>query len=186
MSRCRHEVISFYHDIRCSQRLQWQHVVRMLESQPLLSQPIICKKKNLSSVTQSTTVGISLRHNVCATDGGLEELVEELNSGKVMFAFCKVEDPNSGLPKYVLINWVSPLLHFVVPFMAAILKLHQWGTKTISLCFRLEKECMIRGKDYVQTMSAPWQPFLRYCLINFDSVFGRHCWLRLWAGHRIK
>ncbi|XP_053222744.1 drebrin-like protein isoform X3 [Podarcis raffonei] len=38
-------------------------------------------------------------------DGGLEEMVEELNSGKVMYAFCRVKDPNSGLPKYVLINW---------------------------------------------------------------------------------
>lgn len=44
-------------------------------------------------------------------EGGLEELVEELNSGKVMYAFCRVEDPNSGLPKYVLINWVS-VFHF--------------------------------------------------------------------------
>ncbi|XP_043537111.1 drebrin-like b isoform X4 [Chiloscyllium plagiosum] len=40
-------------------------------------------------------------------DGGLEELVEELNSGKVMYAFCRVKDPNSGLPKYVLINWTG-------------------------------------------------------------------------------
>ncbi|XP_053574112.1 drebrin-like protein [Bombina bombina] len=40
-------------------------------------------------------------------DGGLEELVEELSSGKVMYAFCRVRDPNSGLPKYVLINWTG-------------------------------------------------------------------------------
>ncbi|XP_041088406.1 drebrin-like protein B isoform X2 [Polyodon spathula] len=40
-------------------------------------------------------------------DGGLEEMVEELNSGKVMYAFCRVQDPNSGLPKYVLINWTG-------------------------------------------------------------------------------
>ncbi|XP_048378784.2 drebrin-like b isoform X2 [Stegostoma tigrinum] len=40
-------------------------------------------------------------------DGGLEELVDELNSGKVMYAFCRVKDPNSGLPKYVLINWTG-------------------------------------------------------------------------------
>ncbi|XP_069034435.1 drebrin-like b isoform X2 [Embiotoca jacksoni] len=40
-------------------------------------------------------------------DGGLEELVEELNSGKVMYAFCRVLDPNSGLSKYVLINWTG-------------------------------------------------------------------------------
>uniref|UniRef100_A0A8C7DBE8 Drebrin like n=1 Tax=Oncorhynchus kisutch TaxID=8019 RepID=A0A8C7DBE8_ONCKI len=40
-------------------------------------------------------------------DGGLEELVEELSSGKIMYAFCRVEDPNSGLCKYVLINWTG-------------------------------------------------------------------------------
>ncbi|KAH0623216.1 hypothetical protein JD844_031282 [Phrynosoma platyrhinos] len=32
-------------------------------------------------------------------------MIEELNSGKVMYAFCRVTAPNSGLPKYVLINW---------------------------------------------------------------------------------
>uniref|UniRef100_H0YZJ4 Drebrin like n=1 Tax=Taeniopygia guttata TaxID=59729 RepID=H0YZJ4_TAEGU len=40
-------------------------------------------------------------------DGGLEEMVEELNSGKVMYGFCRVKDPNSGLPKYVLVNWTG-------------------------------------------------------------------------------
>ncbi|KAM3599953.1 uncharacterized protein V6R79_014361 [Siganus canaliculatus] len=39
--------------------------------------------------------------------GGLEEMVEELSSGKVMYAFCRVQDPNSGLPKFVLINWTG-------------------------------------------------------------------------------
>lgn len=45
-----------------------------------------------------------------SAEGGLEELVEELNSGKVMYAFCRVKDPNSGLPKFVLINWVCGFL----------------------------------------------------------------------------
>uniref|UniRef100_A0A8C6S474 Drebrin-like b n=1 Tax=Neogobius melanostomus TaxID=47308 RepID=A0A8C6S474_9GOBI len=40
-------------------------------------------------------------------DGGLEEMIEDLSSGKVMYAFCRVQDPNSGLPKYVLINWTG-------------------------------------------------------------------------------
>ncbi|KAM5273297.1 drebrin-like protein [Ctenodactylus gundi] len=40
-------------------------------------------------------------------EDGLEEMVEELNSGKVMYAFCRVKDPNSGLPKFVLINWTG-------------------------------------------------------------------------------
>ncbi|XP_053125021.1 drebrin-like protein isoform X2 [Hemicordylus capensis] len=43
----------------------------------------------------------------CTGDGGLEEMVEELSSGKVMYAFCRVKDPNSGLPKYVLVNWTG-------------------------------------------------------------------------------
>lgn len=40
-------------------------------------------------------------------EGGLEEMVEELSSGKVMYAFCRVQDPNSGLAKYVLVNWTG-------------------------------------------------------------------------------
>lgn len=66
----------------------------------------------MPTVTQPTAVTIWLFHNVCASDGGLEELVEELNSGKVMYAFCRVQDPNSGLPKYVLINWVCATLDY--------------------------------------------------------------------------
>ncbi|XP_073478296.1 drebrin-like protein isoform X2 [Aquarana catesbeiana] len=34
-------------------------------------------------------------------------MVDDLSSGKVMYAFCRVQDPNSGLPKYVLINWTG-------------------------------------------------------------------------------
>uniref|UniRef100_A0A8C4R9N3 Drebrin like n=1 Tax=Eptatretus burgeri TaxID=7764 RepID=A0A8C4R9N3_EPTBU len=37
--------------------------------------------------------------------GGLAEMVEELNSGKIMYAYCRVKDPNAGLSKYVLVNW---------------------------------------------------------------------------------
>ncbi|XP_055063709.2 drebrin-like a isoform X3 [Misgurnus anguillicaudatus] len=40
-------------------------------------------------------------------DGGLEEMVDELNSGKVMYAFCRVTDPSSGVAKFVLINWTG-------------------------------------------------------------------------------
>ncbi|ELW62679.1 Drebrin-like protein [Tupaia chinensis] len=40
-------------------------------------------------------------------EGGLEELVEELSSGKVMYVFCRGKDPNSGLSKFVLINWTG-------------------------------------------------------------------------------
>ncbi|KAK9501942.1 hypothetical protein O3M35_012570 [Rhynocoris fuscipes] len=38
-------------------------------------------------------------------DGGLEELKDELNSGKIMYAFARVRDPKTSLPKCILINW---------------------------------------------------------------------------------
>ena len=42
-------------------------------------------------------------------EGELEDLIEEFSDGKVQFAFVKVKDLNSGLPKFVLICWVWAL-----------------------------------------------------------------------------
>lgn len=36
---------------------------------------------------------------------GIDELREDLNSGKIMYAFVKANDPKTSLDKYVLINW---------------------------------------------------------------------------------
>ena len=41
-----------------------------------------------------------------STDGDLDELVDELNEGKMLYAAIKVMDPNTNLPKIVFINWV--------------------------------------------------------------------------------
>lgn len=38
-------------------------------------------------------------------DGGLVELADELNSGKIMYAFVSVQDPKTSLTKFLLINW---------------------------------------------------------------------------------
>ncbi|KAK4235787.1 hypothetical protein C8A03DRAFT_17508 [Achaetomium macrosporum] len=38
-------------------------------------------------------------------DGELSELAEEFNEGRIQFAFVRVKDPNTGLPKNVLIAW---------------------------------------------------------------------------------
>ncbi|KAK4458896.1 hypothetical protein QBC42DRAFT_275728 [Cladorrhinum samala] len=38
-------------------------------------------------------------------DGELADLVEDFNEGRIQFAFVRVKDPNSGLPKNVLIAW---------------------------------------------------------------------------------
>ena len=51
-------------------------------------------------------------HTHTHTDGGIDEMVDEMNSGKVLYAFLKVTDPNTELPKNVFVNWVSEtLLH---------------------------------------------------------------------------
>lgn len=41
------------------------------------------------------------------TDGDIEEMVDELSGGKMMYAFIRVKDPNTELYKNVLVNWVS-------------------------------------------------------------------------------
>lgn len=92
-------------------------------------------------------------------DGGLEELVEELNSGKVMYAFCRVQDPNSGLPKYVLINWVCASYTSLLSFTMFIEMTIKEGFWDHSICFRLVKESTMPGKEYVQIMLAPLQIF---------------------------
>lgn len=38
-------------------------------------------------------------------DGGIEELTEDLSGGKILYAYLKVIDPNTNLPKFVFINW---------------------------------------------------------------------------------
>ena len=44
-----------------------------------------------------------------STDSDLDELVDELNEGKMLYGAIKVLDPNTNLPKIVFINWVCPL-----------------------------------------------------------------------------
>ncbi|XP_075160944.1 actin binding protein 1 [Haematobia irritans] len=42
---------------------------------------------------------------VSTGDGGIAELSDDLNSGKIMYAFVRIEDPKTGLKKFLLINW---------------------------------------------------------------------------------
>ena len=38
-------------------------------------------------------------------EDGVDELKEDLNSSKIMYAFLRVEDPKTSLPKYVFLHW---------------------------------------------------------------------------------
>ncbi|XP_060534742.1 drebrin-like protein B [Cylas formicarius] len=42
---------------------------------------------------------------VSTGEAGIDELKDDLNSGKIMYAFVKVNDPKTSLDKYVLIHW---------------------------------------------------------------------------------
>ncbi|XP_063982029.1 drebrin-like protein [Diachasmimorpha longicaudata] len=50
---------------------------------------------------------------VSTGDGGLEEMIEDLNSGHIMYAFCRVIDTKTSLPKCVLVNWQGELAPIV-------------------------------------------------------------------------
>jgi len=51
---------------------------------------------------------------LCGSDGGIEELTEDLSGGKILYAYVKVIDPNTNLPKFVFINWVIIIIFFII------------------------------------------------------------------------
>ncbi|ATY61933.1 actin binding [Cordyceps militaris] len=60
--------------------------------------------KELPTVRQTRTTSTSMLTDASA-EGELSELFEDFSEGRVQFGFVKVKDPNSGLPKHVLIAW---------------------------------------------------------------------------------
>lgn len=42
---------------------------------------------------------------ISCAEGELVDLIDEFSDGRIQFAFAKVNDPNTALPKYVLIAW---------------------------------------------------------------------------------
>ena len=47
----------------------------------------------------------SLQWLTWKSEGELVDLIDEFSDGKIQFAFAKVKDPNTTLPKSVLIGW---------------------------------------------------------------------------------
>ena len=50
-------------------------------------------------------MSVPIKYVLTTADGDLSELIDEFSDGKVQFAFAKVKDPNTSLPKYALIAW---------------------------------------------------------------------------------
>lgn len=42
----------------------------------------------------------------CTIEGELVDLIDEFSDGRIQFAFLKIKDQNTSLPKSVLIAWV--------------------------------------------------------------------------------
>ncbi|KAL1838661.1 hypothetical protein VTJ49DRAFT_2440 [Mycothermus thermophilus] len=59
----------------------------------------------LLSAFQNTGAKESILKVESTGDGELSELVDEFNDGRIQFAFVRVKDPNTGLPKNILIAW---------------------------------------------------------------------------------
>ena len=97
----------------------------------------------VENLSLSNHLSCSFEQNWTFTgSGGLEELEDEFNDGKVQFAFCRVKDPNTKLDKFVLISWVSPSLSYP-------LKNDLKADRRVSVD-SWEREYLIRGKDYSQ------------------------------------
>ena len=63
-------------------------------------------RTRLLCFVDTSNIHSSLYSSFCTTgDGGLDELTEDFNPSKIQYAFLKVEDPKTSLPKFVLINW---------------------------------------------------------------------------------
>ncbi|KAF6837585.1 Drebrin-like protein [Colletotrichum plurivorum] len=59
----------------------------------------------LANAFQDTGAKESVLKVQSTGDGELTDLIEDFNEGRIQFAFVKVKDPNSGLPKHALIAW---------------------------------------------------------------------------------
>lgn len=71
-------------------------------------------------------------------DGGLEELNDEFSDGKVQFAYAKVIDPNTELPKFVFIGWVR----CIYPKVQRNRVLHYGSLLVWQRCTRVEKSLL--------------------------------------------
>lgn len=66
------------------------------------------RPKKVSSkfrVQEVSKINILVTLVLIRAEGELLDLIDEFSDGRIQFAFVKVKDPNTGLPKNVLIAW---------------------------------------------------------------------------------
>merc|ERR1712230_174825 len=101
-------------------------------------------------------------------EGELIDLIEDFSEGRVQFAFVKVKDPNTTLPKYVLIGWCGEGVPertkgYFTSHLAAVSKLlHGYHVQVTARSDRdltpegiIQKVADASGSKYSTSSSAP-------------------------------
>jgi len=70
---------------------------------------VYSKCKVLEVCSGPAPIHIQPSADAYSTEGELIDLIEDFNDGRIQFAFLRVKDTNSKLPKNVLIGWVRRL-----------------------------------------------------------------------------
>lgn len=89
----------------------YQKIVNSSPSGPAATSPtygiwaVFSVKAPLANAFQAESGKESILNVQTTGEGELADLVEEFSDGRVQFAFVKVKDPNTTLPKSVLIAW---------------------------------------------------------------------------------
>jgi len=89
----------------------YQKIVNSTPSGPAVSSPtygiwaLFSVKAPLANAFQADSGKESVLSVQTTGEGELADLIEEFSDGRIQFAFVKVKDPNTTLPKSVLIAW---------------------------------------------------------------------------------
>lgn len=89
----------------------YQKIVNSTPSGPASSSPtygiwaVFSVKAPLANAFQADSGKESVLNVQTTGEGELADLIEEFSDGRIQFAFVKVKDPNTTLPKSVLIAW---------------------------------------------------------------------------------
>lgn len=75
-----------------------------MPSSKMLAEKKVCSKCKAPAVSIGS-VPVDVKRADTFPEGEFVDLIDEFSDGRVQFAFAKVKDPNTTLPKSVLIGW---------------------------------------------------------------------------------
>ncbi|KMU89375.1 app1 [Coccidioides immitis H538.4] len=147
----------------------------------------------LVNAFQDTSTKESVLKVQSTGEGELIDLIEEFSEGRIQFAYVKVKDPNTGLPKNVLIAWCGEGVPertkgYFTSHLAAVSKLlHGYHVQITARSDRdLTPESIVRkvsdssGAKYSAATGRP----TRCCWAKAPGASKRHSLLPVWRSFR--